>query len=69
MKLSSLCGFLQSKYLPPHLIIRHPQPMLYNKYKKPNLSIRQNKNQNYITLYLTSVFLESKREDRMFCAE
>lgn len=40
--------------------------MLYNKYEKPNLSIIQHKRQNYITVYLTYVLVESKRKNRMF---
>ena len=51
---STLCSFLhyRPKYIPQHLILKHPRPTFLPQCEWPSFTPIQNKRQNYSSVYL-----------------
>jgi hypothetical protein len=60
---------LRPKYPTQHPILEHPQPMFLPQCERPNFTLIQNNRQNYSSVILIFVFLDSKMEDRRSCTE
>jgi hypothetical protein len=57
------------KYLPQHPILEYPQPMFIPQCEIPSFTPIQNNRQNYNSVCLWLMFLDSKLEDKRFCFE
>ena len=72
MKFSPLSCYLvpfRPIYSPQHSILKHPQPMLLPQCEWPCFTPAQNNRQNYSSVYLNFIFLDSTLEDKIPCTE
>jgi hypothetical protein len=55
---------LRSQYRPLHPSVTVPQSMLLPQCETPNVSPTSNKGQNYVSIYLIFISLDTKLEDK-----